>query len=756
MRKIDLTGDWEIYKEGLKRNYAAYVPGCIHGSLLDAGVIADPFSGDNLLVAHELLRSGWRYEKVFVAEDLSEYNRVVLHFEGIISAADIRVNGKRAGCVDSCFMPVDLDVGSLVKAGKNRLSVKFKALPESHSATDDQSQSYKQFCEQSFGLWGDVSLQAHSTVRITDLQIDTLLKTSNAAEVALAIESEAYADISGVELLARICYKGNILSEERLPYKNVRQKLRLEVKNPQLWWPASMGDQPLYEVTIDILKNRTCLEHVSRRIGLRTFELREEKSGKLKIKRFYVNGKLMIIKGAEWIPPDIFIARPTRVEYAHLVKSTVIANINLLRVSGAGIYENDFFYNLCDEYGICVWQDVLPDAEDRCAASAMRCALQRLRHHPSLVVWYGGDLPQWLCSELSHDPGLTGTHLIWVNQKPESVILINYGDDCPAIVGAPAPRETHRFLELPHRNLGDPVCRLHHSSSDDIKNVFCAFVDNFRMPTTFDSMLWLSQIQQGVNLQRQVEESRMNDENYSGFIFRRLNDGWPCFSSSSLDYYGVWKALHYMVRRFYTPLFVCGRYDQQSCKVSFRAFNDYRTTFKGEICWSVSLMDGLIVQEGSRRISVNAESNARPFKVGVGDLIRRHGANRMIMWIYLLDEQGNKVSWNVVLFCRIYQLELQPARMRAEIRKHDENSYVITLTSQTPAMWAWVSLEGIDAVYSDNFFCMEPVKPFSVKIIPKHRIKLDEFRQRFRIGSLRDTWLDKANLMQLRASPKKK
>jgi hypothetical protein len=71
-------------------------------------------------------------------------------------------------------------------------------------------------------------------------------------------------------------------------------------------------------------------------------------------------------------------------------------------------------------------------------------------------------------------------------------------------------------------------------------------------------------------------------------------------------------------------------------------------------------------------------------------------------------------------------------------------------------MWAWVTLDGMDAVYSDNFFCMEPAKPFSVKIIPKRRIKLDEFRQSFRIGSLRDTWLEKGGLMQMRSGAKKK
>jgi beta-mannosidase len=242
----------------------------------------------------------------------------------------------------------------------------------------------------------------------------------------------------------------------------------------------------------------------------------------------------------------------------------------------------------------------------------------------------------------------------------------------------------------------------------------------------------------------------------AGFIFNRLNDGWPCCSPSSMDYYGFWKAMHYMTRRFFAGLSVSGEYDSDSGQVSFYAFNDNQKPFKGEICWSASLMDGSIVTENSRKVSVAPVSRSKPVKIKVSEFIKAHGASQMVLWVYLNDDQGNKVSWNVVLFCKPFELSLQPSRMRAEIRKFDENSYVVTLTSQTPAMWAWVTLDGMDAVYSDNFFCMEPAKPISVKITPKKRIKLDQFRQCFRIGSLRDTWQEKSGLMQMRSGPKKR
>ncbi len=756
MRNIDLTGEWLIYKAEMRRSYSAYVPGCIHGALFDAGVIEDPFCGTNLENTGEILKTGWRYEKVFVAEDLSGYRQVVLHLDGVTAPAEITLNGCKAGSVSNCFRAVDIDIRELVKPGKNVLSIKFAAVKSAAFVNNHYFHGQSSKIE-SFGLWGDISLSAHSQVRISDVRIETELEGSSGTEVELFVETERYGEGSELELMARICYKGNILNEDRVLFTEGVQSLKLRIRNPQLWWPVSMGDQPLYEVTLDVLEGRTCLEHLSRRIGLRKFEVKEESFDNRKIKRFYVNGKPLLLKGAEWVPADLYITRLTRVEYAHLVKSAVIANINLLRVSGKGVYENDCFYNLCDEYGICVWQDVIESGTDAGeTASEMDYALQRLRHHPSLVIWYGGDVEDSVVDRLSSSSGLSGSHLVWLKRKPDEVVLVNYGDDKPVIPGCPGPREVSRYLNQGQRNIGHPVSRFHLSGKDDIKNMYGGFADNFRMPGGFDSMLWLSQIQQGLNVKWRVESLRMQSESNTGYIFRRLNDGWPCCSPSSLDYLGLWKALHYMTRRYYASLSVCGEFNAENKQVSFYAFNDNVKPFKGEVCWSASLMDGTVVLEGSRKVSAPAASRGRPVKVKVTDLIKQHSTSEMVMWVYLIDEQGNKVSWNVVLFCKPLELSLQPARMRAEIRKHDDNSYVVTLTSRTPAMWVWVSLDGMDAVYSDNFFCMEPAKPFSVKIIPKQRIKLDEFRQCFRIGSLRDTWLEKNTLMQMRSSSKKK
>ncbi len=759
MRKIDLSGEWAIFRVGIKRSYPAYVPGCIQGSLFDAGVIKDPFVGQNLDEMGELLQSGWSYEKVFVSEDLAAYDRVVLAFGGLTAAAEITLNGSKIAEVHELFTPAEFSVKDALRAGKNSLCVKFSPLKKARREISPREGGVPAIAE-SFGIWGDVALLAYSQVRIADVLIETDLGSTSVAAVAVLVDVERYASGHALEVMARICYKGNILNERRCSLTDTPQKITLEVKNPQLWWPASMGDQPLYEVTVDILEGRTCLDHMSKRVGLRKFEMREEICEKRRIRCFFINGKPLLLKGAEWLPADLYIARLTRVEYAHLVKSAVIANINFLRVWGGGVYENECFYNLCDEYGVCVWQDVVVSgADEQRLLSTMSQAVHRLRHHPCVAIWYGGDLngiTDKTREQLKKMIRAAAPHLVWLPEKPGDIAFVNYGEIAPVISGCPKPSEISRYLNSKDRNIAHPSCRFHLSHPDDLKIMYNGFNDNFLMPAGFENVLWLSQIQQALTVKEAVEKQRMQGSAGAGFIFRRLNDGWPCCSPSSLDYYGFWKALHYMTRRFYAGFSVSGEYDPAAGEVDFHAFNDHQKPFKGEVCWSASLMDGSIVSEGTRKVSVTTASGSKPVKVNVAELIRTHGAAQVVMWVYLNDDQGNKVSWNVVLFCKPQELCLQPARMRAEIRKFDENSYVVTLTSQTPSMWAWVTLEGMDAVYSDNFFCMEPAKPFSVKITPKTRINLDQFRQCFRIGSLRDTWQEKGGLMQMHSGPKQR
>ena len=758
MRKIDLAGDWAVRKTGAKKSVPAQVPGCVHADILAAREIENPFLGKNLENLAWVTGSGWVYEKIFVAEDLSSFEKVLLRFDCLDGCAAVSLNDTRLGESASAFEAVDFDVKPVINAGKNKLTVAFSPADAASGTPRRQTSSTHgvwQPKSPTAGIWRGVSVQAFSVVRVREVLIRQDHSVAGSVGLDVAVDAERYQPDAHLEVLVRVCYKGNILHEARDILNKDMTTLRLQVKNPQLWWPVGMGEQPLYEVTVDVLTGRTCHEHISRRIGLRDFRMETGKKGAAR--RFFLNGQPIFLKGASWMPADLYVARLSRVEYARLVKAAAVANMNCLRVWGGGVYECEAFYDLCDEYGICVWQDMMMDGTradepDRAALDAFgreaAGAVQRMRHHSSVVLWGGGDAgahPAYeavakkavreLDSERPYLPAMAHEPFS-LGGAPEYRVLPSY----------PEPRIVAGYLDESERNISHPACQYHMTPRDGAQRVYQAFLDNFLLPSGFDNVLWLSQIQHGIALKACYARMRAENAGDGGFIFWHLNDCWPGGSASSVDFEGRWKAPHFMARRFFAPLTIFGMCRDNVVEVL--AGNDGGKPFKGEIQWRMTLMDGSAALEGSKKVALGAAANEKPVTVKVGDALRKFGAPNLLLWLYLADEQGNPVAWDVVPFCPWRELNSQPPRMRAEIRTWDDSSFSVTLTSRHPALWVWVSLEGIEARYDDNFLCLEPERPVRVRVTPSTRIKLDQFRQRIRIGSLRDIWQDKRALMQ--------
>ncbi len=777
MRRIDLAGEWTVRKAGSKKSMPAQVPGCVHADLLAAFEMENPFFRKNLEGVAWVSSTEWVYEKVGVAEDFSAFDRVVLRFDGLDGCATISLNDTVLGKSSSVFEATEFDIKALIKPGKNNLSVTFTP------ADSDEARAafpvIRRQTSSTVGVWQPksptvgicrgVSVLAFSKVRVKDVSIRQDFSTVGIVGLDVSVMSERYDPDLHLEVLVRVCYKGNILHEARDILDKDQTTLHLNIKNPQLWWPAGLGEQPLYEVTVDILAGRTCHEHIARRIGLRHFRQETSSAEGQAGRRFFVNNHPMFLKGASWMPADLYVARLTRVEYARLVKAAAVANMNCLRVWGGGVYENDAFYDLCDEYGICVWQDMMlsegaagkPDnATLAVFEREARGAVQRVKHHPCVILWCAGDGG---AQNLDAAYAKTASALVQALDpdrpylSPVAHVPFSLGgvSPSPALPAYPEPRIVAGYLNEDERNIAHPTCLYHVTPNDGAKWIYDAFLDQFLLPSGFDNVLWLSQIQQGLAVKSRITQARTGDSPVEGFIFWRLNDCWPGCSPSSVDFEGRWKALHFMARRFFASITLFGKFCEGAGVVEAFALNDGVKPFKGELQWRLTQMEGSVVAEGSKKVSLAPASREKPVVVKVTDALRKFGAPNLLLWLYLLDEQGNQLAWNIVPFCAWRELNSQPPRMRAEIRNWDDNSFVVTLTSHNPAFWVWISLEGMDARYDDNFFCLEPEKPFRVRVTPSTRIKLDQFRQIIRIGSLRDTWQEKRSLMQPAVAPKK-
>jgi beta-mannosidase len=827
MRTIELSGAWTLHRAGQKKSWPATVPGCVHTDLLAAGEIQDPFFREQESLVQWLGETDWIYERTFRLEELPAESCVRLRCEGLDTLATITLNGAEVGRTDNMYRTWEYEIGSLLQPGNNRLAIRLdsavryvqerqalRPLPAWGAPREIPGRAWlrKEPCNFGWdwgpvlvtaGIWRPIRIVAFDTARLTDLEIRQQHAREGGVSLDVAVQAEVCEGAPPLEANIQVLYKGGVVASTRARLEQGVARARLTIKNPQLWWPNGMGEQPLYEVKAELLANRVALDHAARRIGLRTLRLDRHADEWGETFQFVVNDIPFFAKGANWIPADAFASRITRLEYATLIKAAAVANMNMLRCWGGGIYENDAFYDLCDEYGLCVWQDFMfacstyPSFDAEWLENVRQEAEQnvrRLRHHPSLALWCGNNeleqglvgtewsahqmgeadygrlfdtlLPEvvarldpqrdyWPCSPHTpppgerrnfNDPARGDAHLweVWHARQPFEWYRTALHRFCSefGFQSFPEPRMVATYTAPEDRNVTHPVMEHHQRSGIGNTVILQYMLEWFRMPTGFANTLWLSQVQQALAIKYAVEHWRRNRPRCMGALYWQLNDCWPAASWSSLDYAGRWKALHYLARRFYAPLLVSGVEDASAGTVEVHLASDHLRACQGEVQWRVTLLDGTLLRDGSRKYQLPARSSAVQTTLRLADLLQKHGPRDLLVWLAALDEKGAVLSTNLVLFCRPKQLELPAPRIRVDVRAWDDNSYAVTLTARHPALWVWLTLEEVDAKYDDNFVCLEPERPVRLRVTPATRMKIEQFRQALQVSSLRDTYQD--------------
>ncbi len=444
---INLGGEWELQRAGSNQRFPATVPGCVHTDLLKAGAIKDPFYRDDELKVQWIGESDWIYSRTFaVGEDVLARDRVLLRCKGLDTLAVVTVNGREAGAADNMFRLWEFDIKPLLRRGENRISVRFSSVMR-HIRAKEKGRNMpgwfplsgrawvrKEQCNFGWdwgpilvtaGIWRAISIEAFDVARIADLLVTQDHSRSGAvtlrvrAGIEQALRSSTAAK-GGEERVSRtaaathirvtVLLQDQAVAHAVAPVRGRTAEVALPIRNPKLWWPNGMGDQPLYCVVVDLLDSEDHLiDNSVRRIGLRTLELQREKDRWGESFRFAVNGVPFFAKGANWIPADAFATRVSLGDYESLLRSAAGAHMNMLRVWGGGVYESEDFYNLCDELGLCVWQDFMfacstYPAFDRAFMSSFRAEaeynVRRLRHHPCIALWCGNnELEQGLVAD---------------------------------------------------------------------------------------------------------------------------------------------------------------------------------------------------------------------------------------------------------------------------------------------------------------------------------------------------------------------
>ena len=405
--------NWTFNKQNDSKKYKAEIPGTVHTDLFQNKLIPDPFFGANEKQLQWIENETWEYETYFSLSKSEFLNQNIdLEFDGLDTYATVYLNGNVVLEADNMFRKWVISAKSNLKKDNNHLKIIFhsavqkgKAKAKKLSYTlPENERIFVRKAQYQFGwdwgprfvtagIWQKVQLKFWNAAKIENVRYDQKVLNENQAllDVILTI------DVQKVD-------KYQIYFGEKPYHFNLKKgintvKIPVEFKNPILWWSNGLGVPHQYVFQFQLRNNNRKLEEKELKIGLRTIELIQEKDETGTGFAFKLNGKMVYIKGANYIPPDSFLLRVKDSIYKSLVENARKANMNMLRVWGGGVYPDDAFFDACDNSGILVWQDFMfacamyPGDKNFVENVKQEVIYQvnRLQNHPSLTIWCGNN-----------------------------------------------------------------------------------------------------------------------------------------------------------------------------------------------------------------------------------------------------------------------------------------------------------------------------------------------------------------------------
>ena len=430
----ELNEGWKFKQARLSNWYPATVPGVVHTDLMDNKIIEDPFFRLNERGMQWIDKEDWIYQTTFqLTPEMMGRENIDLIFKGLDTYADVYLNEKKILEANNMFREWKTSIKPDLKPGENVLKIyfhspikvdipKWDALPYQYEAGNDQSENGGVFNKKvsvfarkagyhygwdwgprlvTSGIWRPVYVEAWDNARINDVFIRQPEVSKSRASLIGEVEILADKEIDQANVTITEAASGKVLAGQTVSLQKGINKISLpfSIKSPKLWWSNGLGEPHLYSFRTDLTVNNQTSDAWTEEVGLRSLKIinRPDKDGKT----FYVelNGIPVFAKGANYIPQDNFLPRVTPGQYEKTILDAANANMNMLRIWGGGTYESDLFYQLCDRYGILVWQDFmfacsLYPAEGELLENIRQEAIdnvKRLRNHACIALWCGNN-----------------------------------------------------------------------------------------------------------------------------------------------------------------------------------------------------------------------------------------------------------------------------------------------------------------------------------------------------------------------------
>lgn len=822
MQTCTLNGTWQLSAGHRSlESVDMQIPGTVLSGLLAAGKIKDPFYRTNEDATRALFWKDYVFTRTFdVDEELLAQQHIVLVCEGLDTLAEISINGTFLAKTDNMHRTWKFQAKKLLHPGKNEIQIVFRSVLrfiedypyEAHKKINYipcGSMKGNQLLRKAHSMFGwdwgpqtidagifrDIYLQGYSHARIEDIRIHQ----QHAKNVSVQTSITLSESVPGQKLCVELSEDG---ADKPLQTKLCKTNadgvaaVDFVIENPKLWWPNDYGDQPLYIVRTTLLdEDGTSLESITRRIGLRTLTISQEKDEWGNEFAFCVNGVKIFTRGGNYIPDDCLYTRITEKKLDYILESCRRAHFNCVRVWGGGYYLSDAFYDLCDEKGLIVWQDLMYacNVYDVTDAFAENCRqetydnVRRLRHHASLGLWCGnneiesawdhwGDfqketpylradyirlfeevLPKAVqeadgetfywhsspssggCFDNPDDANRGDTHYwdVWHGQKPFTDYRKYFFRFCSefGFQSFPCAKTVNSFTLEDDRNIFSRVMESHQKNNAANGKMLYYLSENLRYPKDLTHLLYASQVLQGMAIKYGVDHWRRNRGRCMGTLYWQINDDWPAPSWSSIDYFGRWKALHYMAQKFYAPHAVSMTLEDHRCHVYFS--NESFETTEYSLTLSIRDLSGNVLE------TYETKGNSPAFsaiETAVVDICSWEDQKDDVFLEAVIHTKDQKVLKDVETLVPYKYLNLKNPVISTEAEETND-AFILHISSDCFAPFVALDFDDADVIFSDNFFHLtdKTVQDIIVKkedILQGHFENAEDFRKRLQILSL--------------------
>jgi beta-mannosidase len=780
-------------KQIKKWNHAS-VPGTIHTDLLNNKIIDEPFYSDNELHLGWIAECNWTYETEFnLPKNYEPTIPLRLVFEGIDTVAEIFLNDAKLADVDNMFRSYSFDVTDKLNPKKNVLSLKFQSPLKAGRELEkkygqlpvalNSERVYLRKAQYSFGwdwgpnfptsgIWKNVYLEQIPTAEIVQLTFNTIEVESNRAEVEItAFIKGKIEHISQIKLILEHG-DSKIVKEIPKPEKS-EISLKILLHAPKFWYPNGEGDQPLYTLCVQIIsQDGTIIDSKQKKIGVRKIELKLENDGKPTF-CFVINGNQIFAKGVNWIPADSFLPRVTKEKYSALLKLVQNANMNMVRVWGGGIYETDTFYDLCDEFGLLVWQDFLfacgayPEHKKfiENVTAEVEENVGRLRHHACLALWCGNNenewgwyqnqktsytempgykiynellpaiiknldphRPYWQSSPFSdgEDPNQQGSGnnhqwniwSCWIDYDTvvddKSLFVTEFGFQGPANITT-----LNKAIPKKNRKTFDRIFEHHNKQVEGTERIFRFIAAHLPVRNGWKDFIYLGQLNQALALKTCVEHWRSNSPYTNGTIIWQLNDCWPVTSWSLVDSNLLPKIAYHVIKNSFQNSLITFVKNDETTDVKF--LNQQSNPFHGEL-----ILEQFQIQTGKKLSAQIYELNSSSYSSQIIHKISDKESDVLFV-SYLYDKDGNLIHKNIFYPYPWKHAPLPKVHLDKKVILK-ENSYYLEISSRKPALF--LDPYHPKLIFSNRGFSLMPREIILVKLEGKsvEKIKFDEIK----------------------------